>query len=255
VNSNPQLDLFDYFNPPAAVLSADPPEAEPAPGLLLESLMVYASSKDVWASLTQRGATDHEIEEATADCYYPSSANIDAEALVPEVRALFNIPIETVEVAALPALELIRMAQDQCKAWLGSGRSPIHRRINKIIDARGEEFLREAGWPTHDGALYINAHTRGIESYASQADKWLDAAALKRGESRAGNVKYIVEHWTPLIAPAELLPEWEKRLAAAKLVKKPKGRKLRADWEPHELTEARKIVELLKAEIARGAAQ
>ncbi len=264
-----QLDLFaaapealrvPIMDARAPVVAVD--ESEPA--TLREHLTSYASSEDTWASLAIHGATDADLADHIEGNYYvelgtaQTAPRVDYAALVPEVRAMFAIPPEQLDVKTLSAIDLISTAQAQAKrgVWMGSGRSPLHERVNDLIDQRGEELLTAAGWPTHDGAPYINAHTENVTSYLEEIEKYARAPdAAGRKAERAENVKYLVEHWMPLADPAAILDRWELELnqveASAKARKKPKGAKVAANWEPFELTTARAVVNLLKAEIER----
>ncbi len=151
-----QFDLFALFDDPkpAAPAVADPEAApEDEPQTLRERLTTYVSAEAIWENLAKNGATDAELADYIRANYYPDDRGIDAAALVPEVRALFSIPAQALDVTDLPAAELIRIAKGESGLWLASGRSPLHCRVNAVLDQRGEAALTEAGWPTHDGAV------------------------------------------------------------------------------------------------------
>jgi hypothetical protein len=250
--SEQQLGLFDAPAPAAWT------PVDVKPGSLRETLTSYASSDCLWESLAQHGATDSDLADFIASNYYTELGRRpkpqDCSPLIAEVRALFGIPAQKLDVTDLPSVDLIKIAQEESQSWHGSGRSPLHDRVNEVIDLRGEKVLTDAGWPIHDGAPYVNRHNCSVDSYADEADKHLDSYARARGESRGTNTKYIVEHCTPMADPAIALPDWEKKLAALEAVKPPKPKKGKTVVHvPFELTEARKTVELLKAEIARRA--
>lgn len=251
-----QFDLFATFDDPKpapVAVAPDPEIAEEEPQTLLERLTTYASSPDVWASLAKNGATDDDLIESIRECYYPDARGVDIPALISEVRALFNIPAQVIDVTNLSAVELIRIAKEESSTYLGSGRSPLHRRIEYVFDHRGEAALVEAGWPTHDGAVYINHHTHGITTYAKEITKYLDEHAIKRGETRATRVKYLIENWDPCADPVTELAAAEHCLAVALAVKQPKPKKGKTAGESYDVIRAREAVQLLKSEIARAA--
>lgn len=262
-----QFDLFALFDAPAHVVGVEPeiaeaaetlppePEApledrpEQGPYTLRELLTTSYSAPATWESFAQHGATDEEIL-SEINCYYNADHGSWPKGryaeLVPEVRALFEIPAQNVNVEKLTTLELIQIAQDEAHSWTASGRSPLHCRANDELDKRGEKGIKDAGWPTHDGAVYSNVHTSGLTSYLEEITQYINPQ-YPNGHTRDTNVRYLVEHYRPCADPAALLPKAEERLAAARAIKPPK--KSKPGWEPYELTIARKEVKLLKAEI------
>lgn len=234
------------------------PDVEPT---LRERLTSYVCSESIWANLAEHGATDQVVAEYVMSEYHTDEKRPTAEeaaALVPEVRQLFGIGQPKEDLRALSVSELLDTIKRERETWRASGRSPLHERINVIVDERGEELLRAAGWPTHDGAPYRNDHTGGLETYAGEVTRYLDEHATKRGETRGTRVRYLVEHWAP-VWPDELVGELEsaraRLLKARASAKPPKGAKVRPDWKPYDVEVGEKAVALLEAELARiGAA-
>lgn len=66
-----------------------------------------------------------------------------------------------------------------------------------IIEARGEDFILELGWPTDPKAIYQNLHTAGIAEFEEAVKPMVGSREMSDPDVRREQIPYLVAHWQP----------------------------------------------------------
>lgn len=146
--------------------------------------------------------TNYKVIHAWSNCMEIRRENV----ILDEKRQELRKDLEKREVMKkLSAADLKAGLQDggHPKALINpeSGETWRHEYLEEC-SRRGEDLLKELGWPTALNAKYFNLHTGGIETLKQELDGFRDITGKHRPHEKNdqwGKVWGVIEHWLPAV--------------------------------------------------------